>query len=141
VSLQQTGPADLVTASGKVMPSLAGLLPGIEDHLPPDGTYNLGLRRDTPMEIIQQIQDAFVAAAASAAFKEMVAVRNFAIAIVTGERADRRAAEFETVSAAVFSRLDIPGSRTAAELGLPAPEQFDSWWPPAGYAPLPLTGP
>jgi len=138
VSLQQTGPADIVTPSGKVMPTLTRLLPGIEEHLPPNATYNLGLKRDTPIEILRQVQDAFVAAAESEGFRQTVAARNFSVEIVTGEGADRRGAEFETVAADVFQRLEIPGSRSADELGLPAPEQFRGWWPPADYAPLPL---
>ncbi len=141
VSLQQTGPADIVTGNGQVMPSLTKLLRGVESRLPPNATYNLGLRRDMPIEIVERIQRTFVAAVASEGFQETVAARNFAIEVMVGDKADRRAAEFETVSAAVFHRLKIPGSHTAAELGLPAPEQFDSWWPPADYAPLPLAGP
>lgn len=141
VSLQQTGPIDIVTPSGNTMPTLTRLLPGIENELPPNATYNLGLRRDIPLEIIQQIQNAFVTAANSAEFRETVAARNFAIEIVLGERADRRAAEFETVSAATFEQLEIPGSRTAAELGLPEPAEFSEWWPPSGYTPLPLAEP
>jgi tripartite-type tricarboxylate transporter receptor subunit TctC len=141
ISLQQTGPADIVTASGRIMPTLANLLPSIEGRLPPNATYNLGLRRDTPVDILQQVQNAFVAAVQSDGFRETVTVRNFAIEVVTGEAADRRAAEFETVSAATFQRLGIPGSRNADELGLPKPADFDRWWPPAGYEPLPLSAP
>lgn len=141
VSLQQTGPTDIVTPSGEVMPSLTDLLPAVEDRLPPNATYNLGLRRDTPIEIVRRIQEAFVAATASPGFRETVAARNFAVDVVLGERADRRAAELETLSAATFERLEIPGSRTADELGLPTPEEFERWWPPAGYAPLELAEP
>jgi tripartite-type tricarboxylate transporter receptor subunit TctC len=137
VSLQQTGPADIVTASGNVMPTLTTLLPGVEAQLPPNATYNLGLKRDTLLEVLRQIQEAFLAAANSPGFRRTVAARHFAIEIMLGERADRRAAELETISAAVFERLGIPGSRTAEELGLPVPAQFDEWWPPAGYEPLP----
>ena len=28
--------------------------------------------------------------------------------------------------------------KTAEDLGLPAPEDFDSWWPPEGYTPPPI---
>jgi tripartite-type tricarboxylate transporter receptor subunit TctC len=141
ISLQQSGPSDIVTDTGRVMPSLAGMLPGIHAQLPPNGTYNLGLRRDTPVEIIQQIQDAFVAAVGSDGFRETVEARHFVVDPILGEAADRRAAELETISADTFERLEIPASRTAEELGLPAPERFSEWWPPAEYSPLELTVP
>jgi tripartite-type tricarboxylate transporter receptor subunit TctC len=141
VSLQQSGAEDITTPGGKVMPSLARSLPGVQPRLPPNAAYNLGLRRDTPIEIIQQVQDAFAAAARSAGFRETVAARNFVVEVMLGEAADRRAAEMETISADTFERLQIPGSRTAEELGLPKPAEFDRWWPPAGYSPLPLTNP
>jgi tripartite-type tricarboxylate transporter receptor subunit TctC len=141
VSVQQTGPADIVTASGKLMPTLAGILPGIRAQLPPNATYNLGLLRDVPIEIIQQIQEAFVAAANSEGFRATLAARNFAMDVMLGAQADRRAAELETISAAVFAQLKIPNSRTAEELDLPAPAQFGQWWPPAAYSPLALSNP
>jgi len=139
VSLQQTSAQDIVTGSGNVMPSLHRFVPDIQSRLPPNAAYNLGVRRDTPVEIIQQIQDAFVAAASSEKFREAVAVRNFAVDIMIGEAADRRAAELETIAATIFEQLEIPNARNAAALDLPAPEAFDAWWPPAGYTPLPLS--
>ncbi|MDH3419370.1 MAG: tripartite tricarboxylate transporter substrate binding protein [Gammaproteobacteria bacterium] len=141
VSLQQTSPEDIVTSSGSVMPSLHRFVPDIESRLPPNAAYNLGIRRDTPIEIVQQIQDAFVAAANSDAFRETVAVRNFAVDVLLGEAADRRAAELETIAATVFEQLEIPNSKTADALDLPTPAEFDAWWPPAGYTPLPLSEP
>jgi hypothetical protein len=29
--------------------------------------------------------------------------------------------------------------KTAEQLGLPKPEDFDGWWPPEGYMPPPIT--
>ncbi len=139
VSLQQTSAEDIVTPSGNVMPSLHRFVPDIESQLPPNAAYNLGIRRDTPVEIIQQIQDAFVVAANSEAFRETVAVRNFAVDVLLGEAADRRAAELETVAATVFQQLEIPNSEPPEALGLPTPDGFDAWWPPTNYTPLPLS--
>ncbi len=136
ISLQQTGLTEIRTASGKVMPTLASMLPGVREQLPPNGTYNLGIRRDTPYEIIRQVEAAFSAAVRSDAFQRMVAQRYFVADLMVGDAADRRAAELETISAATFTRLKIPGARSAAELGLPDPEDFDRWWPPQGYEPL-----
>ncbi len=138
VTLQQTSPEDIVTAGGNVMPTLANFIPGIEDELPPNGTYDIGVRRDTPIEIIRELQSAFLAAVASERFRTMVEQRNFVIDVLVGEAADRRAAQLEVISADAFEKLNIPGARTAAELDLPEPEDFSAWWPPDGYEPLPL---
>ena len=138
ISLQQSGLTEIRTASGKVMPTLGSVLPGVSEQLPPNGTYNLGIRRDTPYEIIRQVEAAFSAAVRSDAFQEMVERRHFVADLMVGDAADRRAAELETISAATFSRLNIPGARSAAELGLPDPENFDQWWPPPDYQPLSL---
>ena len=139
ISLQQSGPTEIRTASGKVMPTLASVLPEIGEQLPPNGTYNLGIRRDTPYEIIRQVEAAFSAAVRSAGFQEMVVQRHFMAELMVGGAADRRAAELETISAATFARLNIPGAKTAEELGLPDPEDFDQWWPPQDYEPLPAS--
>ena len=138
VPLQQTSPGDIVTDSGIVMPSLVKFIPEVRDFLPPNGTYDLGIRRDTPIEIIRAVQQAFLAAVASENFKKVIAQRNFVIDVLIGEDADKRAARLEVISADTFKMLLIPGAKTAEELNLPSPDQFDSWWPPADYQPLPL---
>lgn len=138
VTLQQTSPQDIVTDGGNVMPTLVNFIPEIEDRLPPNGTYDIGVRRDTPIEIIRELQRAFLSAVASATFRDVVERRNFVIDVLVGEPADRRAAELEAISADIFEALRIPGARTAEELGLPEPEDFAAWWPPEGYEPLPL---
>ena len=133
VPLQQTGAADIATRGGRILPSLSRFIPGIKEQLPPNGAYNLGIRRDTPAEIIGRVEAAFAAAVQSTAFRAQVAERNFAVDLLLGPAADRRAAELETISASVFQELRIPGARTAEELGLPLPEAFDRWWPPPDY--------
>ena len=139
ISLQQSGVDDIRTTSGKIMPALTRMIPDIRQQLPPNGTYNLGIRRDTPYEIISQVEAAFRAAVQSDKFQDMVAQRYFVADILTGAAADRRAAELETISAATFERLNIPGAKTATELGLPSPDNFGQWWPPRDYMPLPET--
>ena len=138
VPLQQTSLEDITTPSGRIMPSLVNFIPDIRNQLPPSGAYNLGIRRDTPPEIIRQVEAAFAAAAGSEAFRAQVAERHFAVDLLLGPDADRRAAQLETISANVFEELMIPGARTAEELGLPQPDEFDRWWPPPGYRVLPI---
>ncbi len=138
IPLQQTGATDILTSSGKTMPSLANFLPGIREQLPPNGTYDIGIRRDTPIEIVRQVQSAFLMAVDSEVFNAVAEQQRLFIDVKVGESADRRAAELESITATMFQDLGIPGARSAEELGLPAAEAFDEWWPPEGYEPLPL---
>jgi tripartite-type tricarboxylate transporter receptor subunit TctC len=136
--LQQTGTEDIALDSGVVWPSVGNLLADIKPFLPIGGTYNFIVKRDTPPEILKEIREAFVAAAQSDSFGEMMKQNFFELDIQTGEDADKRAAQLETVTVATFNKFkdQIAGQiRTAEELGLPTPEEFESWWPPEGYDP------
>ncbi len=139
-NLQQTGPEDIKLEDGTVMPSVGNFLPQIKNDLPFSGIYNIGIRRDAPVEVILAVQKAFVAAVNSDSFREVVKKKKLFIDIKLGEEADRRAAFLEAVTAATFQRLKVPGAKTPAELGLPDPADFDKWLPPKGYKPLSLPG-
>lgn len=139
--LQQTGSEDIVLEDGTVLPSVGNFLPNIVEFLPIGGTYNFIVRRDTPIEILREIQAAFIAAANSDGFREMVDRRFFQLDVVTGEAADRRAAQLEVITVDTFNRnADAIGAEilSADDLNLPTPADFDGWWPPAGYTPLDL---
>lgn len=136
--LQQTGKEDIVVPGGPTLRSIGNILPQLKPMLPVGGNYNLAVRRNTPVEILKEIEKAFVAAVKSPAFSEVAKQRYFDIDIRTGEAADRRAAQLETLTAATFAKVKEQIGKqikTAAELGLPAPERFDKWWPPKGYKP------
>ena len=136
IPLQQTGFSDIVTSSGTVMPSLATFLPEIRQQLPPNGSYDVGIRRDTPIEIVRQVQAAFLAAVNSDVFRVIADQQKLFIDIKVGEEADRRAAELEAITATMFQELGIPGARSAEELELPEAAEFNEWWPPEDYQPL-----
>ena len=138
VPLQQTGPIDIITENGKLMPSLVNFLPEIRGQLPPNGTYDMGIRRDTPIEIIRQVEEAFLAAVNSTVFKTMAEQQRLLIDVLVGEEADRRAAELEAITATMFQELGIPGAKGPEELGLPEADTFEVWWPPEDYVPLSL---
>ncbi len=136
--LQQTGPTDIKVPGGPTLPSVGNFLPSLKSMLPVGGTYNLALKRETPVEILKDIEKAFVAAVKSPAFSKLAESKYFSIDIRSGEAADRRAAQLEALTAATFAELkDQIGKqpKTAVQLGLPKPEQFDQWWPPKGYKP------
>jgi tripartite-type tricarboxylate transporter receptor subunit TctC len=135
-SIQQTSPNDIYLSNSITLPSINNFLPSVNDQLPPNGNYNLGIRRDTPIDIIIKLQEAFIDAANSKGFRDFLASRSFKLDLILGSEADRRAAELEVISAATFERLDIPEARSPAILNLPSPEGFSLWWPPRSYKPL-----
>jgi tripartite-type tricarboxylate transporter receptor subunit TctC len=139
--LQHTGTEDIVLDDGTVLPTVANLLPDLEPFLPMGPTYNLIIRRDTPREVLKEIQDAFVEAAETEEFREFLSARHFQHDIRTGEAADREAASMEVITTDLFNRYadQIGGDvLSAEELGLPTPDEFANWWPPEGYDPLDL---
>lgn len=137
--LQHTGTEDITLDDGTVLPTVASMIPELAPFLPMGPTYNMIIRRDTPAEIIATIQDAFVEAASSPEFVDMLVGRQFQSDVKVGEAADREAALHETVTVDLFNRYaDQIGSdvKSAEELGLPSPDGFDEWWPPENYTPL-----
>jgi hypothetical protein len=75
----------------------------------------------------------------SDAFKKVAEAKFFEIQILTGEAADKKAARLEAQTTDIFNRYqDQIGAKvkTAKELGLPDPKNFDKWWPPQGYRPV-----
>lgn len=136
--LQQTGAKDITIEGVGVLPSIGNFLPGLKPMLPVGAAYNIALRRETPVEILKEVEKAFVAAVKSPGFQEMAKQRYFDIDIRTGAAADRQAALQEVLTAATFAQVkDQLGKapKSAEELGLPTPAGFDKWWPPKGYKP------
>ena len=104
-------------------------------------TYNFMVKRDLPPEVLQEIAAAFQAAATSDGFLEMINSKFFISDVKIGEEADREGALMESITAEIFNKFqDQIGAevKTAAELGLPAPADFDTWWPPEGYVAPPI---
>ncbi|AKS45366.1 Tripartite-type tricarboxylate transporter, receptor component TctC [Octadecabacter temperatus] len=141
-NLTQTSGDDITLDDGQVLRSIATILPESRSILPVGATYNFMFRRDLPAEIQQEIVDGFRAAANSDGFKELVDSKFFQLDVKVGEEADREGALMETITTDIFNRnQEQIGAevKTAEELGLPAPEDFDSWWPPQGYTPPSFT--
>jgi len=139
--LQHTGVEDIVLDDGTVLPTVANLIPDLAPFLPMGATYNMIVRRDTPPEILGEIQAAFVEAANTQEFRDFLSARFFQHDVRVGSAADREAARMEVVTVDLFNRFsDQIGSevKSAADLGLPAPSGFEAWWPPQGYTPLDL---
>ncbi len=137
-NLQQTGRDDLVVPGVGTLRSVGNIIPSLKPLLPLSGIYNIALKRDTPLEILEMVKTAFTAAVKSEAFQNIAKRKYFDVDIRTGEAADRRSAQVECVTASTFYNVrDQLGKKVKSpeELGLPAPADFDKWWPPAGYKP------
>ncbi len=138
-SLFQCGTADIKLADGKVLPSIGTLVPKTKPLLPLGGNYNLLMRRTVPVAIQKEVTEAFVAAVKSPAFAAVCEKKYFERHVLTGEAADKRAAQLEVSTAYLFNKYrDQIGGKvmSAKDLGLPSPEGFDKWWPPKGYKPV-----
>jgi len=138
-NLQQTSTKDLkVPGTNITMRSVGNMLPQIKPLLPLSGIYNLAVKRDTPLDILEEIKKAWLQACKSEAYIKICKTKFFEVDVRTGEAADRRAAQVECVTAATFWEVrDQIGKKVKSpeELGLPKPEDFDKWWPPKGYKP------
>ena len=140
-NILQTGAEDIVLEDGTVLPSIATLIPESRKFLPVGATYNFMVQRDIPADVMQALADGFKAAASSDEFMALMKAKHFQSDIKIGEAADREGALMETVTVDIFNRFsDQIGAevKTAKELGLPTPEEFDAWWPPEGYTPPPI---
>jgi tripartite-type tricarboxylate transporter receptor subunit TctC len=137
-NLQHTGPESIDDATGGHLRSVGEAIPSLKSKLPVGATYNIGVRRNTPLDVLKKIETAFVAAANSGPFKAMMTKKFYTLNVATGAEADRRAAMLETMTATTFyNTQDQIGKKvkSPAELGLPTPNDFDTWWPPEGYSP------
>lgn len=139
-NLLQTSGKDIVLDDGTVLPALGTAIPSAANK-PVGATYNFLVKRDLPPEVLQEISDAFVAAASSEGFQKLLSDKYFTSDIKIGEEADREAALMEAITVEVFNKYqDQIGAevKSAEELGLPAPDDFDAWWPPQGYVAPPI---
>ncbi len=142
-NLCQTSADDITLDDGTVLPSIATVLPASRPLLPVGATYNFMVKRDIPADVMQELADAFKAAANSDGFRALLDAKFFQADVKIGEEADREGALMESITVDIFNRFqDQIGAevKTAEELGLPTPEDFDSWWPPEGYQPPPIKG-
>jgi tripartite-type tricarboxylate transporter receptor subunit TctC len=114
---------------------VATFVPSAAANAPFGGMYNIALRRETPAYSLKTIEAAIAEAVESDTFQTMLKERFIQATVVSGEEIDKKAARLETERAALFATLG-QAKKTAEELGLPAPEGFDSWWPPEGYSPV-----
>jgi tripartite-type tricarboxylate transporter receptor subunit TctC len=119
---------------GLVLRPVTESVPELKKFAPFGSEYTLGVKRETPPEILEKIKQAFIAAVNSPEFEDYLEKKFFFKDIKVGEEADRMAALRESVTAWLFWDKKIEGVKVnPADLGIPKPEAFDSWWPPKEY--------
>ena len=89
-NLLQTSGTDITLDDGTVLPTLGTAIPSAKG-LPVGATYNFMVKRDLPADVLQELADAFVAAAKSDGFQAMLKSKFFVSDIKVGEAADRKA--------------------------------------------------
>lgn len=137
-NLQQTGPSDITIDGVGTLRSVGNMLPSLKPLLPLSGIYNIALKRNTPLDVLEKIKPVFAEAVKSEKFQGILKSKHFQEDIRYGADADRRAAQVESVTAKTFwNTKDQIGKKVKSpdELGLPDPDNFDKWWPPQGYKP------
>jgi tripartite-type tricarboxylate transporter receptor subunit TctC len=121
---------------GTVLRPITDFLPELAPYAPFGSEYTLGVKRDTPVDVLEKIKEAFVAASDSPEFNALLKKKFFFKAVTTGEEADRLSSLREAVTCWLFWDMKVEGAKVnPADLGIPRPEDFDKWWPPKGYEP------
>ncbi len=121
---------------GTVLRPITEFLPELAPYAPFGSEYTLGVKRDAPVDVLEKIKEAFVAASDSPEFNALLKKKFFFKAVTTGEEADRLSSLREAVTCWLFWDMKVEGAKVnPADLGIPRPEDFDNWWPPKGYEP------
>ena len=123
-----------MTVEGITFEPITKYVPQAKPHAPFGGDVVIGVRRDTPLEILQVIYEAYRKAYDNPRYAEILK-QNVGYKIPhTPLESDKKAAFKECVTASIFKELGI-SKIDPSELGLPRPEEFEKWWPPKDYKP------
>ncbi|MEW6333674.1 MAG: tripartite tricarboxylate transporter substrate binding protein [Thermodesulfobacteriota bacterium] len=120
-----------MTIDGIQFEPINKFVPGLK---PFGADITLGVRRDTPLEILKAIHQAFLKAVDTPKFQEVLK-HNIGFKVsLTPTEADKMSAYKECVTSWTFKELGI-AKVDPAQLGIPRPEEFEKWWPPKDYKP------
>ncbi|MDI7258563.1 MAG: tripartite tricarboxylate transporter substrate binding protein [Thermodesulfobacteriota bacterium] len=121
---------------GTVLRPVTNFVPGLGKFAPFGSEYTLGIKRETPADILEKVKQAFIVAVNSPEFEDFLEKRFFFKDLKLGEDADKMAALRESVTAWLFWNSKIEGAKiNPADIGIPKPEEFDAWWPSKDYKP------
>ena len=117
------------------VPSINDFLPEMKKYSNFGATYVLGIKRDTPVEILEKYKELFLLASKDKKLLDLIKKRYFLLSVATGTDADKQAALAESITAHLYWRIGL-GKVNPDELGIPKPSEFNSWWPPVDYKPV-----
>ncbi|MDP1991323.1 MAG: tripartite tricarboxylate transporter substrate binding protein [Syntrophales bacterium] len=123
-----------MTLEGMTFEPVTKYIPSLKPHCPFGGDITMALRRDTPLEILKAVQQAYVTAYESPKYDAVLKQNVGYKVVLTPTESDKMAAFKECVTAWTFKDLGI-AKNDPAELGIPKPEEFEKWWPPKDYQP------
>ncbi len=123
-----------MTVEGMTFDPITKYVPEVKPYTPFSGDITIGVRRDTPVEILKAIYQAYLKAYESPRYAEILK-QNVGYKVISNPlESDKKAAFRECVTASIFKELGI-AKIDPSELGLPKPEEFEKWWPPKDYKP------
>lgn len=120
--------------NGLVLRPISEFVPEAAVDAPFGGVVGVAVPRDVPAEVLQSMSIALQQALESESVTELLDSRFMGKFFQEGAVVDEWLARLETRRAALFHDIGL-AKRSPEELGLPAPEEFDGWWPPEGYSP------
>lgn len=122
-----------ITAEGITFEPVTKYLPQLK-NVPFGGSIMLGVKRDTPLDVLKKIHNAYLKAAEEPRFEDTLKKKVITKTILSPFEADRMAAFNESTTSWTFKEIGI-AKIDPAELGIPRLEEFDKWWPPKDYEP------
>lgn len=123
-----------LTVEGMTFEPITKYVPQAKPYAPFAGDVTIGVRRDTPLEILKAIYQAYLKAYENPRYAEVLKQNLGYKVLLNPLQSDKMAAFKECVTASIFYELGIT-KITPSELGLPKPEDFEKWWPPKDYKP------
>jgi len=123
-----------MTIEGVQYEPVTKYVPALKPYVPFGGDITMGVRRDTPVDILQKIQQAYQKAMEDPKYDAILKQNVGYKVVLTPAEADRMSAFKESVTAWTFKDLGI-AKVDPQTLGIPKPEDFDKWWPPKDYVP------
>jgi tripartite-type tricarboxylate transporter receptor subunit TctC len=123
-----------LTVEGMTFEPVTKYVPAAKAFAPFGGDITMGIRRDTPDEIVRVIQQAFMKAYDDPKYDSVMKQNVGYKVLLSPSETDRMAAFKECVTAWTFKDLGI-AKVDPADLGIPRVEDFEKWWPPKDYQP------
>lgn len=122
--------------NGTVLKPVGDFVPSMAAYAPFGGYYTLAVKKDTPVDILKKIAEAFKKSCNSPGFESILKKKFFFKDVLVGAAADEAAAKAEATTSWLLWDLKVEGVKVnPADLGIPKPADFGKYWPPKDYKP------